>query len=900
MTPADLDAAATVVLSWLLTYAIHSTILLAAAAAAAWRFADQHAWLDVIWKVALVGPLVTASLQLDLMAPPLGGRWAMPSVTAVNENAGETWTPPAMTVEPATETASVRPTLSRAVDSAENDNRILPTSARVTWRESMLQRWPSVAALTWLLIAGVSITWYCVRLRGVYRVLGSGLPVSTPERLVTIDELRRTARRRRSIQLTTSAVCPVPLALARGHIVLPERFMQELDAEQQRAALAHEVAHVARRDPEWRIAVEILERALFFQPLNRLARARLCDSAEFLCDEWAVQQTRSPLALARCLSVVASWWSPAAALPGGVSAMARSDSAMVRRVTRILSEPARIRRRPRLQWLAFPVALVAVAAPRVTATHLPAAVVRPTVAATHNGADAEKAADQGVAREWTAAEIAAARSQLRIQRPARPGGTLDERWRDALAEAGRQRLADFWIVYTFDTPTHANDMVLSDTQDGSFVSSNGRLSTRGPSLIALLNPAAVPLEGGNVAVLMHYRGAREDAVDRAGYRSVELGFDFGRTPVFWLGDALEAQSFSRLQGMFGQARTERMQVLLIELASLHSNTDVVAPFLARLLEPSWPPAIRREAAEGFDHHHDPRSVEILLRVARTDTDSSVRAEAAETIGEVQTPQSIPALTDLVSQSVDPAVRREAAEAFANQPADRAIPAIEAVLATSREDDVLGEAIEALGELGDAAVLPLLLRTVDTHPNRQAQQEAVETLGDLDDAGAVEALTRIAWDHRDVAIQREAVETLGDRQDDAAALTALERIARQHDREEVQAEAIETLADRPGQLLHPVILELAQTGRTATIRREALDSIADAVEKITDAQLLDRAQQAIERAIFDDPDPGVRIDALDALDKLPDERALRALRDVVARHPDARVRREADELVRERK
>ena len=103
----------------------------------------------------------------------------------------------------------------------------------------------------------------------------------------------------------------MPLALAGRHIVLPDRFLEELDPEQQRAALAHEMAHVARRDPEWRIAVEILERALFFQPLNRLARARLCDAAEFLCDEWAVQQTQSPLAMARCLSVVASWWSPA-------------------------------------------------------------------------------------------------------------------------------------------------------------------------------------------------------------------------------------------------------------------------------------------------------------------------------------------------------------------------------------------------------------------------------------------------------------------------------------------------------------------------------------------------------------------------------------------------------------
>jgi hypothetical protein len=75
VTPADLDASSAVVLAWLLTYAIHSTILLAVAAAIASRFADEHAWLDLVWKTALLGPLVTASLQVGSNVIPLGGRW---------------------------------------------------------------------------------------------------------------------------------------------------------------------------------------------------------------------------------------------------------------------------------------------------------------------------------------------------------------------------------------------------------------------------------------------------------------------------------------------------------------------------------------------------------------------------------------------------------------------------------------------------------------------------------------------------------------------------------------------------------------------------------------------------------------------------------------------------------
>src|SRR5688572_17950636 len=81
MMPATLDAAALAMLSWLLTYAVHSTILLAVAALVAWRFAEHHAWLDQIWKAALIAPLLTASVQFDAIAVPIGGRWQMPVVT---------------------------------------------------------------------------------------------------------------------------------------------------------------------------------------------------------------------------------------------------------------------------------------------------------------------------------------------------------------------------------------------------------------------------------------------------------------------------------------------------------------------------------------------------------------------------------------------------------------------------------------------------------------------------------------------------------------------------------------------------------------------------------------------------------------------------------------------------
>ena len=62
---------------WLLTYLLHSTLLLGAAWLLTARWVRLPAWRDLVWKVALVGGLVTSLLQGALDIEPLGGRMAL-------------------------------------------------------------------------------------------------------------------------------------------------------------------------------------------------------------------------------------------------------------------------------------------------------------------------------------------------------------------------------------------------------------------------------------------------------------------------------------------------------------------------------------------------------------------------------------------------------------------------------------------------------------------------------------------------------------------------------------------------------------------------------------------------------------------------------------------------------
>jgi len=68
---------ATAIASWLLTYLIHSSVLLAGAWLASRALGERRLALqEAVLRVALVGGLLTASLQIGLGVEPLAGAFA--------------------------------------------------------------------------------------------------------------------------------------------------------------------------------------------------------------------------------------------------------------------------------------------------------------------------------------------------------------------------------------------------------------------------------------------------------------------------------------------------------------------------------------------------------------------------------------------------------------------------------------------------------------------------------------------------------------------------------------------------------------------------------------------------------------------------------------------------------
>ena len=309
---------AALICAWLASYFINSTLMLGAAWFLTRRLSSRFDTVsELIWRLALCLPVITAIAQ---RLNPLSSAQVV-SISSFR------FTPPAMTVS------------------------AVPTYL-----------WVVVAAI-WIAGAAIGL----LQLGWLQRSLRRAI-----SRRSSIDAARSTALRQLGgLGMTRVSIVEglsVPLALA-NEICLPAWVVNGMDADEYRAVVAHELAHVRRRDAIWRPLAAAATRIFFFQPFNWLASERLRELSECICDAEAIAATKSTLPLASALEAVAVRNSRHVARLSLVPAMDAGRSFTLKRVARILASSAS---RPvkTSRWLVAAVIAVGGAgvllAPRVT------------------------------------------------------------------------------------------------------------------------------------------------------------------------------------------------------------------------------------------------------------------------------------------------------------------------------------------------------------------------------------------------------------------------------------------------------------------------------------------------------------------------------------------------------
>jgi|GEM_PF-833096 len=156
---------------------------------------------------------------------------------------------------------------------------------------------------------------------------------------------------------------PAAFGWLRPTVGVPGDFTARFTPPQQDVMLAHELAHLAARDPLWHLAAELITAACWWHPLAWFARRQLRAASEQVADEASLTCAQGPVTLAECLLALGR---EAAAAPDAALGMAGLRSGLGRRVERLLALPPRDwhapgRARLALQTTAALLALAAVA-----------------------------------------------------------------------------------------------------------------------------------------------------------------------------------------------------------------------------------------------------------------------------------------------------------------------------------------------------------------------------------------------------------------------------------------------------------------------------------------------------------------------------------------------------------
>lgn len=341
--------------TWLMTYFLHSSVLIGSVALLRRFFEPRRLQLEQsLWRTAVFGAMLTATLQVGVGIEPLAGVWSLG--TSHDSVAVESAIP---FVNPASAIAYAKPSV--------HDTRWWSRLPIPSLETVMVTCWTLVALMLSLLLAG--------RYLGLEHRLAGRQRIEDGSLFALLQRLLDGMEPRPPIRLSTSSRIDIPLAKGwwRHEICLPERALTDLTVSQQEIILAHELAHLRRHDPGWLALLRLTEAIFFFQPLNRYARRRLSEIAEYRCDDWAVRRTGRPLTMARCLARVAEWNLQADHSPLPTSALTARGRGLGKRIERLLDrhDTDTSARRPR--WLPAAAAgwllVTALALPGLSVSH---------------------------------------------------------------------------------------------------------------------------------------------------------------------------------------------------------------------------------------------------------------------------------------------------------------------------------------------------------------------------------------------------------------------------------------------------------------------------------------------------------------------------------------------------
>jgi beta-lactamase regulating signal transducer with metallopeptidase domain len=316
----------------------------------AWIYTIGWALIHFVWQGGLIALATAAALascrhrssetRYAIACAGLVAMLAAPAITAAVVGTSDQTIAPGGSASP---TASTSASPSPEPATALLQTASLSLAATAARTASTVERWLPIVVWVWLSgvmlllarFAGASFRVRRMRLASLKEPLSPWQ--STGERLAAQLGLDVGFR----IVESSLVDAPSVIGTMRPIILLPVAALTGLGPHQIEALIAHELAHIRRRDYAVNIAQTVAEALLFFHPAVWWVSARIRQEREHCCDDVAVETCGEPVDYAAALAELAAWRSRDLALSVGAA-----DGSLLARVRRVLRAPSEDAPRP--------------------------------------------------------------------------------------------------------------------------------------------------------------------------------------------------------------------------------------------------------------------------------------------------------------------------------------------------------------------------------------------------------------------------------------------------------------------------------------------------------------------------------------------------------------------------
>jgi beta-lactamase regulating signal transducer with metallopeptidase domain len=374
----------------------------------------RHALLLAAFVMLALAPVATFTVVTPVPARTIAAEHPLPNAPVLNRPsvvrngvAGSAFPPGAQDEPPAG--------LTQTPESASS-NSSPSTPAEPVFARTIADR--CRPALPWLVIAWVAgVILLTIRLVGAWwrlrRLLTRDVWPLVDRWATLTSHMCDAFDVHRKVQFLESRLADVPVVISwlRPVVLVPTSIMTNLTPAEVEALLAHELAHIRRRDDVVNLLQTVIETLLFYHPAVWWLSARLRQEREHCCDDLAAEMIGDRVIYSRALMAAAQL---ATSRPERL-AVAANGGKLVVRIRRLLGRTAIGPVQPQSRWPVVAILLLMMLAAVGLVASRPSAQEPPPVlgAADRNRANSDAPAPGEPGRESTdAAQADLASSQI--------------------------------------------------------------------------------------------------------------------------------------------------------------------------------------------------------------------------------------------------------------------------------------------------------------------------------------------------------------------------------------------------------------------------------------------------------------------------------------------------------